>query len=278
MTEPRSDRVDPEVLAALIDGKLAEPRRSEVLAQLARSSDDLALLADVAAVAREEDVTPAARVPRKHWGARQAGWLALAAGVVGITTLTLTRRDERRPLPDGISFAFPQWQAGTRGAGVALDTVALSWRVGTRVVDLDAAIAARDSARVTSFARELEGMLATASAGLSSSIFGAIAGRSDEVEAQHEELDSLARLGRQALTRRVDPEIVSLAAWLESVRIDAHGAEPASISRRPDIDQRIGELMLLAPSTAARLRDAIAARQWDDVRRGITAALDTLGR
>src|SRR5215208_5211320 len=48
--------IDPERLAALLDGRLDERARSEILAQLAASEADLEVMADAAAVMREMEM------------------------------------------------------------------------------------------------------------------------------------------------------------------------------------------------------------------------------
>jgi hypothetical protein len=280
VSKPDSDRIDPQLLAALIEGRLSEPRRSELLARLAKSPDDLALIADVATVSAEgqPSITPIAdRGSRKRWRPGNLGWLAIAAAVVGVTTISVLQREatQERGLPPDLAFAFPSWRGSTRGDAVPIDSVALSWRVGTRLADLDAAIAARDSARVAEFAREIETLLSAASAGLASTVFGSIA---DSAGADSEQLERLAKLGRDGLTRRVDPRITSLATWMEETRIAAYG-DTASVRRRAEENaSRLRWLGESHPETAARIRGAIARGDWDSIKLTLGAMLDSLGR
>ena len=268
--------IDPELLAALIDGQVPEPRRTALLARL--SPDDLALVADVAAVRGETPgVLPIAAAPRRRWRARHLGVLAIAAGIIGVTTLSLVQREAAREqgLPPDLAFSFPLWHDATRGALVPIDSVALSWRIGTRLADVDAAIAARDSVNVAKFAGELAALLTAANAGISAPIYRRMA---DSAALPRERLEQLAGDGRAGLTRRVDPRLVSLAQWMESTRIAAYMDTAGIRGRSPENDRRLADLALVNPQAASTIRNAIATGDWHTLRLTVAATLDTLGR
>lgn len=84
--------LDPETLAALMEGRLSDEERTRVLALLAESDADLEVLADatVAEAAVDESTTvtlPTTPAPKPSWGFPARRWLALAAVLVGLITV-----------------------------------------------------------------------------------------------------------------------------------------------------------------------------------------------
>jgi hypothetical protein len=128
-------RVDPERLAALLDGRLSGAERDAVLAQLGMSADDLEIMADAVAVESElaEMAEPPSVVPVVSLAERRASktrpviWVAIAAGLV-LVAIPLARRANgfdiagftsivaRDSIPAGW---VEQGSVVTRGAGAA---------------------------------------------------------------------------------------------------------------------------------------------------------------
>lgn len=83
-------RLDPETLAALMEGRLSDEERARVLADLAESEADLEVLADAsiaaAALAVEKEVAKASPAQVRA-GIRWKVWLPLAAAVAGVALI-----------------------------------------------------------------------------------------------------------------------------------------------------------------------------------------------
>lgn len=161
MTDPTSnpEGVTPERLAALIDGRLDERERAEVLRELAADPELRAIYADAVAVARElEDGTGAAgavlpfrRPPRPRWW--RNGTILAAAGLAAVALVPVIRwRTDTGPaqlvasISTEGSIALPPavWPV-VRSTDTPMTAHGRAVRLGARLADLELAIVAHDT-------------------------------------------------------------------------------------------------------------------------------------
>lgn len=299
MTEPA---IDAERLAALLDGRLDERDRADLLARLASSPDDLEVFADAVAVMAEleergeekgiERLRPPSHAPR--WPARR--WLALAAvlGTVAVAPLLWTRvrppdiRDPARfvALLPGDRPGLPErWDSrpwpSTRSASGPLTEDARAARVGALLVDLELAVPVHDPA-----VSELSGEIATLldevpAAGPVAATFHEIARSADEPGAR---LQPLLDRERPEAVRLVGAEMAALGAWAEAGRIAAVRRAPGYFRTRASrtaLDRAAQLPGLPAPARSAleRVREAVAgesAPDWVAVERDLALVLGAL--
>lgn len=145
-------RIDPERLAALMEGKLSASEAAEVRAELAASDPELvAAFADAAAVSTELDIvkdTPSispARGRRSIYGWSALATLAAAALVFSVVRLSgggdqgFSAKSLIAPLPGTVQApAGDPWSA-VRGAGDDLAPSVRAARLGVMIVDLELA-------------------------------------------------------------------------------------------------------------------------------------------
>ncbi|MFN7942900.1 MAG: zf-HC2 domain-containing protein [Thermoanaerobaculia bacterium] len=288
---PGAPCLEPEEIAALVEGRLSPAARTRVVEHLADCDECRELLAESLAVAREAGIElpaveaaavpvhPAARPRRATWipGTLAAALLIAAAlawfygpgretGLVGSSAVARLAADPGTRL--GGEWSEPVWSV-TRGEGPAYPLPAIAFRLGVRSADLELALARGESERLA--ARRLAAELAQ------------LAGQiplADPVASVYRSLgDRLAaagpvdraRLARDAavaadLAREAaDPELFDLGRWAESGRLAAVAGQPEPLRvwrrRRP-------------PSVAdERLRPAI-----ERAAAGSAADLETLIR
>jgi hypothetical protein len=170
---------DDERLAALLDGRVDERRRAELLKHLATSDEDYEVFRDTALILRRlEEGAPAVdpdpplvtplpvRRPVPGWYA-PARWVALAAvlaalllggarlwreravAIAGDPVRLAARSNGREGLPEG----WTPWAAGSRGDVVPArpteeERAAYAARAGAQLVGLAVAVRARDTANI----------------------------------------------------------------------------------------------------------------------------------
>lgn len=169
------DSLDPEVLAALLDGKLSGAERERALAQLARSPRDYELFVEAARTLQDlGDAAPASSAldetvnfpvqpPRARRWAPMVGLLmaaSLAALLIGPRLLSKDTMNPRGLLDGamlvspsastlesalGSEWFSPGWSI-MRGEVVSLSIDQRAFRIGVRLADLDAAHEAIDTA------------------------------------------------------------------------------------------------------------------------------------
>jgi hypothetical protein len=274
-------KIDPEKLAALLDGRMNEADRRELMSGVANSPDDLALIADVAAMNREmhSEVTNISdtRTKRRPWLVRQRGWIAIAAGIVGITTLTmLGRRDRPRPQPWPKGIDFVVWDK-TRGPSEGprpSSATARSWRVGARIADLDLAIAAHDSMRIRLFAREIRDLLEDHLLLGAQTYFARVA---DSAGADSRTLARLTRDARQLLGAPLDSHAGRLGEWVESARVAALRGDSAFFTTA-ESRRAAADLVSLDAPGARELAAEINAANLAPLKDRLAALLETMGR
>ena len=173
-------KIDPEQLAALLDGKLTGAARDEVIAQLARSEEAYEVFVDADGIVRElADQDKPSRAPARRASRVRPSWrwwrdggtrfIALAAGVAGVAALSWVWSQRsaggdasgRWPvalLSDGSAGLPTNWNdvdwPKTRARTEALTAETRAARIGARLVDLEMALRTRDQ-RAAGFAEEL---------------------------------------------------------------------------------------------------------------------------
>lgn len=274
--------VDPERLAALLDGRLDERQRAEVLERLASSDEAFEAYADAVAATREleasdeaEGVTPLAPRRGRRWWRRPGGhWLAIAATVAGVTVSTVLWTRLRAPdLDDPGRFAMlleaegaglpAAWDARpwsvTRGPGDPLTPEARAVRLGVRLTDLEVAVRGGDP-RVPELAAEIGALLEDVpAAGPVAAVYREVGRRSGE---SPERLEPLLEQGRVAVARAAGEDYVRLGAWAEAARIAAARRDEEffrSRETRAVLDWAVDLPGLPEPARAAleRIREAI---------------------
>jgi hypothetical protein len=173
------DRLDPETLAAFLDGKLAGAERERVVRILSTSSDDYATMVDAAAVMHEVGVPPRA-VDRRP--SRRTMWrLAAAAGIAGLALLPGLLEEsapeirlleeygalntDNAPLPRSwTELALPATRGGSS------DGDGWEFRTGLRTTSMIAASKMRDTAAVRVFVSDLISELETRGGAASASV------------------------------------------------------------------------------------------------------------
>lgn len=230
---PEPVRIDPERLAALIDGRLSDAEAAEVRALLAQAdADTLAAYADAVAIAGEvsptstadvRPITAARALSRRRWFAPVAG--LIAAGLVAFAVLRPSRPDSSaagditRSLGAG-TLGVPAW--GTVRAGeVVVSQRGRAVRMGVLLVQHELASRGADSAaadRAAMVAALLDGVPGGAAA---AARWRAIAAGSARPTAED------ARVAESF----VDPEWMLLGEWLEGARTAASSRNTGWFSR-----------------------------------------------
>lgn len=304
--------MDPERLAALLDGRVDAEERAALVAALAASGDDAAVFADALAVTLEleaEDaaapavpiapagargaagatVIPLRPAERRRWPGVPRRWLALAAAaaVVALVPLAWSVRG-RAPAGAGAYAALVRggglpagWNArpwpGTRADTDPLTPRARGARIGARLVDLRLAVRVRDPAAGRA-AAEVAGLLeALPASGPATAVYREVERRAGEPAGALEPL--LAR-GEKAAARLAGAESVALGAWAEAARLAAARGDAAFFRARASraaLRRASADATLPAPARAAAQRVDAALRaegatDWP----ALTADLDRL--
>ena len=303
---PSAPEVDAERIAALLDGRLGERERAEVLAHLAASDEDLEAFADALAATREleaEDavagaeeagVTPLRSGPQRSWQRPGGRWLALAAAVLGLVLLPVvwTRlrdpgfddpgryaallADERAGLP--ADWDRSPWGT-TRGPGDPLTPEARAVRLGARLTELEVAVAARDP-RTSGIATEV-GVLLNPVPG-SGPIAAGVREIGDRAGAPPEALQERLQLVRTQLAGLPERDLVLTGAWAEAARIAAARRDVAFFRTRESRTalEWVARSPEPARSAAERVRGAVTSDgtpDWASLERGLADLLRALG-
>jgi hypothetical protein len=295
---------DAERLAALLEGRLDERQRAELLERLALSEDDLELLADAAAVAQEiEEEDRAVEVVGAAEGDRgivplpvrrpppRLRWLPLAAvfvgvAVAGVLTQTGLGRRDRSPMAvvDHLASADQPPPAGldptpwvdSRGSEDRLSTFARGVQLGVRLADLQLA-RGRDAPEAHALSAEVAKMLdAVPGTAQEASFYGDVAPGASPKE-----------LRRHALTvaKLADSTAVALGAWVQAARIAAWRHDAEFFRRTPDpLDGRSSAPAGMKPQAVAALnavRADLSAKgppDWSRLDTELYTLLRTAGR
>jgi hypothetical protein len=285
-----------ERIAALLDGRLDERERSELLAQLALSDEDLEILAEAAAVMREMeeedaapreipigapepalavDSTPPAPPPepaphiqprRRTWG-----WMPIAAVLAGVAAAPLLWKlahpadgdDPAAPVAllaaaRGLppSWAGTPWEA-TRSGGIVATPRGRAVRVGARLVDLRVAFDGGDEATVQDAVADVSALVRDLPGG--DAVARSLEPAATSAE-RHERAAALSRGSKLAasLAGRSD---AAAGAWVEALRLAAARQDTAfvrSAALRRRLDALAGD-RALQPDAAEALSRARAA-------------------
>lgn len=256
-------RVDPEVLAALLDGTLPAHERDEVLGRLARSPADYEAFVEAVSVLRElEDESGAAPVPlappplslvpppsppareirparRRLPGAKL--WLPLAAVLAGVMVVPRLLAD---PAPlellDGRTLVLepgdgsieslggewnqPGWSV-KRGGGAPYAEQHRDFRIGVRLAELDVALEAGDAQAVQRVEPELFSLFSQVSAsGLAVDEYRRASERASRQGPGGEEERARALANLAALLRH--SPWLGLGIWMEQARLAALAKQP----------------------------------------------------
>jgi hypothetical protein len=309
--------IDPNTLAAFLEGRLEPHERAALLERLAREPAAFETFAEAAAIERElagatsDDAREATGTPDKFrplkgrmpW--RWALPLAAAAGIAALLIGRSLRRPDAAPLlladaatllaPAGAatleSALGPDWTepawTGTRGATSALSPAQRAFRLGSRLVTLGLAADAGDAGAAQRAGLELREVLADVDGG------APLAARLDNIARSVDAAEPPAGAGMPALDD-VASDLAALVpavwlrtgAWLEQARLAARaGALDWFASEGP----AIGELRRLiaalqsdptvpARATATRLEPVLAAAAGGLDRDGLAALIPALDR
>ena len=234
MTDPQ--RIDPERLAALLDGRLSDTEAAEVRRQLAAADDDtLSAYADAAAVAGElageSRVVPIRSAPsaRRRWLIPAA---AAAAAAIAAVIVWRPRPSNEYP-PSSYAEALPRGARApddpvwgrTRGAGDGLQDRARAARIGALLTDLDVDAVRGDSTQqhAEALVRLIQGMLAG----------GTVAAQLPADSLAHLSRQTIASVGRQATMLATDSAFVTAGAYLEAARIATTAGDVTFFDQRP---------------------------------------------
>ena len=240
--EPTDNAVAPDRLAALLDGKLSEQERVDLLRRLAVSPADLAVLAQAAAILREVEDQPQSQPAQpsrvmetspatSRWTHKRRAMSVAAAVVVvafgawfvmrgtgsnalGPAHYIASLERPTDPLPQG--WGGQPWSRTRGDADGALSPRARGVRLGALLVDLHVAVTTTDPASVgiaQTIARLVGAMPA---GGAISDRYMKIAGRATEPPPSLQPvLDQAASAVRVA----AGEQAVDLGSWLETARL-----------------------------------------------------------
>jgi hypothetical protein len=303
-----SHNVDPQRLAALLDGRLSATEAVELRAQLgATDNETLAAYADAVAVASElgfgatategaqSDVVPITLALRKRRWAIGAMTAAAAAAAIVFLVVRADRMGESyapavyaRAIPAGASVSETNlWNVMRGGGGAASDGIAdaaRAVRVGSLLTDLQIGALRGSSIRTpaTDLATLIEGV---PGGGAVAVTLRDLTSTSDSVvgmaAAPNPSRARVAEAGRFALAL-VDRRLANAGAYLEAARIALDGGDPGFFDRAPPTP--LAELdsdPLLEASRRDAVRNLIAlshARPADPhaLRAAVTGLLRTL--
>jgi hypothetical protein len=302
VNEPRKDD---ERLSALLDGRIDDPQRRELLAHLSTSDDDYAVFTDTAIILRQlEEGAPAAG--RRRAAAlsfppsmRRRGRLALRAALpAGVAALLLAilwvsreraaaagdpvhlaARLEVSSLPD--RWSHP-WRATRGDSAVPTRTereqAVASVQAGAMLTDLAVAVRSGNAASTQLLAGQVRARFEPV-AGRGTPL-PQIAARAGEPPAS---LEPLVERATKRLGTRLDKDLLRLGAWVEAARLAAHDGDEAFFEARAsrrmlERAERLTEGKPAARDALGRVRAdlAVEAPAWDVVRRDLDALLKEL--
>jgi hypothetical protein len=305
VNEPRKDD---ERLSALLDGRIEDPQRRELLAHLYASDEDYTVFTDTALILRqlEEGAHAGGRrgtaAPSLPPSMRKRGWLLRAALPAGVAALLLAilwvSRERAADAGDPVHLAArleasgrglpPEWEddrpwAVIRGNGAVpartpRERAVASVQAGAMLTDLAVSVRAGDTVRTRLLADQVRAHFAPA------------AGRgtplrqiAERAGAPPSSLEPLLERATDSLEGRLEKVHLQLGAWVQAARLAAHRGDAAffegAASRRM-LDR--AEQLTAGGSTARaaldRVRTHLAAETpaWDALRRDLRELLGAL--
>jgi hypothetical protein len=296
--------VDPEQLAALLDGRLDQAARKKLLEKISASDADLEVFASAAFAMEGAEVTAsslatdnasrdvvdngARSTRRRRW--RPAGFGMIAAAVLAVVVVPLLGRARRPTIEDparhaaglrgfarGVpanSWSIPPW-AARRGAAVSLPEDVRDARIGALLTDLEMAIAQADTSSGSIAAAIAELLESSDAPGV-----GPIAGQYRDAANVLRSNPRATDLGeaRAALVEVLRSVSVDEGAWAEAARLAAiqHNAPFfESATTREMLAPRLRGESTEAVAARSELRDALetprASLDWNRVSQATTA-------
>lgn len=245
------DAVDPEVLAALLDGRLSADERAAVLERLATTEAAYDAFVDAAAVLSEIEASePKVEGAVRIW--RRAGfWLPLAAVLAAALLVPLARSGgPGAPAPLlhapalvasagdgsltrvlGANWEAPGWSVRRGATSDALTPDQRATRLGMRAADLRIALEAGDGTAARAFADELRALLLPVAAAAPLAAEYAAIGEAVRRGAASDSLRALATAADGNVRAFVSPWW-DLGSWLEQARLAALVGNPTFFGRR----------------------------------------------
>lgn len=249
--------MNPETLAAFLEGKLNESERREVMALLAHSSEAREALADAYAVLNDAGIPldelpirseppddappPTSRAgPRVFSSRRRRLALAAAASIVLVTVVGIPSMRQQASLTTVAATALlpigpnsppprvdpPMSWSRTRGSGPGSDRHHLSFRVGYRAVDLALAASIGNTQLAAIIAGEMEVELSEVElSGPSVALIRAIAALPDPTDT--EQRRRLLSEADAELARTLDARWLELGRWTAAASVAAAGDDRA---------------------------------------------------
>lgn len=294
--EGRTSPVDPERLAALIEGRLTAEQRTALLGELDASPEALEAYADAVYAVRELEgdgkvldvqTSLPRRSARSAW-TRYVPTIAVAAAILIAVALPLARRagvarlDESAVIAGAlgpVSESSNPWPrvpwSEQRGPSDALSPRARAVRIGARIVDLDLLARAGDTS-ASSAALQVAALLdGVPAGGVAAAAYRAL-GEQDTGSAQRAALGTAASLAEQVAGEAE----VRAGAWLEAARVAALQQDTAFFtpSRTRAAERAISALPGFSPdgrSALAELTRLLGAspRDWAAIGTAIDAVL-----
>lgn len=282
-TERDVNAIDPERIAALLDGRLSEAERAELLARLDASPEAFEAYADAVATTRElerDGVIPAAaftasrasRGSPRPWLSGNGRWMALAATVlvaIAVGLLWPGRRGAMLANPRLVVAALAPsaatmdsiWRrvpwSEVRGDADLLSPRARAVRIGARIADFELLARLGDTAAAPA-AMQIAALLDDVPAGAPAAAnYRSLA--ADSATRTTQALTAAASFAEQVAGARD----VRLGAWLEAARIAATEQDADFLS---SVDSR------QALRALDRVVDGEAAATLADLRRAIESS------
>jgi hypothetical protein len=285
------DRLPPERLDALVEGRLRGADRDAALSQLSRSVDDLELAADMLALADAEledsasPVLPIAAARAKRFGVRRlwiAGAVAAMLTLIAVPIIRKTAAPE--PVPsyaelvskDVIGLPATWWDQGrpvVRGPATDGGGFATGVEIGTLIVDLRL-LARTDTTAARPAAERIAALISKV--GVATGVAAQYRAMADGKASLDAATLDAAERGVRSLAPFVEPDGVSAGAWLRAAwiaattRDSAFFADPTSAREAESIDRRLGAraLGLRAKTQSQR------ALAWDDLKSAIESSIE----
>jgi hypothetical protein len=239
LSEPQ--HIDPERLAALIDGRLGKAEATALRRQLAASDDDaLSVFADAIAVTRALTPDHAAPTPiRSSAGWRRLRWVVPLAAAASLAAIIIWKpryapSDFAASVPAGATASLgPAW-GELRGSGERVSDAVRAVRIGALLTDLE--VDRRAGARVIEPAMAIASLLDQANGG------SVVAASFRSVAADSVQTISPARakeLGSRTLDL-VDADRAAVGSYLEALRLATASGDSTLLSAKaPSALQRV---------------------------------------
>ena len=267
MTNPQ--HIDPERLAALLDGRLSDVEAAGARADLA-NADEETLSAYADAVAVIADVNSTADHVTAIGSARSRRWIAPAAALAAaavLVVLVLRRGPATEQYsPSMYAMAMPStahaadspvWSV-TRGGSADVSDRARAVRIGVLLTDLQLDALRGDSAK-----RHAATLASLIEARMGNGVHAAAAREFVDGSTMQLSSEQSKRIGAEAL-RAADSGLVSAGAWLEAARIASVIGDSDFFDRAPmpaapaDIDaSALRSLISTKPRDVTAIRGAV---------------------